>query len=233
MGKIIEFFQNLPRFFEIILVKPQFWIIALLVASAVTFVSVSKSQKAAQRAFVKKVKNIHAKQKAFNEEKNKNKLDKRSNQYNKAIDSLKNRIKYALWWNKKKIVITNPYLLDKSENANLAIAGNQKFTFMDVLNSVVEEKSKNSKQKTKVVTKNAVVDEIQFVAKKEVKPEPLNEKDKKELGETKKTLNQEKTVKQQSQTKEQTEKQTQQEKEDSMDCIYTDKQNDKTHEFVN
>ena len=71
------------------------------------------------------------------------------------------------------------------------------------------------------------------MAKKEVKPEPLNEKDKKELGETKKTLNQEKTVKQQSQTKEQTEKQTQQEKEDSMDCIYTDKQNDKTHEFVN
>lgn len=160
MGKIIEFFSNLPRILEIALLKPQLWLATLLIVGTITYVSVSKSQKAQQRALVRKVKAVKAKQHAYNTEKDSTKLQKREKKYNKSLIKLRKRIRYALWWNKKKIVISNPYLLDTSNNANLAIHDYPNFTFKDILNEEVEKANKKRKHKTQIIEKNGVVKEL-------------------------------------------------------------------------
>ncbi|MGN1207934.1 MAG: hypothetical protein ACI4TI_00495 [Christensenellales bacterium] len=169
MGKVIEFFSSLPRFLEIVFTKPQFWLATLLIVGAVTFVSVSKSQKAQQRAMVRKVKAVKAKQFAYNKEKDLSKIAQREKKYNKAVKALRSRIRYALCWNKKKIVLTSPYLLDTSEKANLALSGKKSFNFKDVLNEELEAKNKKRKQKTQIVEQNNVMNELVVESKQENK----------------------------------------------------------------
>lgn len=169
MGKVIEFFSSLPRFLEIVFTKPQFWLATLLIVGAVTFVSVSKSQKAQQRAMVRKVKAVKVKQFAYNKEKDLSKIAQREKKYNKAVKALRSRIRYALWWNKKKIVLTSPYLLDTSEKANLALSGKKSFNFKDVLNEELEAKNKKRKQKTQIIEQNNVMNELVVENKQENK----------------------------------------------------------------
>lgn len=168
MGKIIEFFQYMPRFLESALVKPQTWVIIFVVASAITFVSLSKSQKAEQRAMVRKVKAVKKAQKAYSREKDLSKLPKKQKKYNKTLKALKRRISYALWWNKKRIILSSPYLLDTSEKANLALEGNKPFTFKDVLNEIVEAKNKKRKHKTQIIEKNKTIGEVATKTTKQV-----------------------------------------------------------------
>lgn len=160
MGKIIQFFQVLPRFLESFLIKPQTWAIILLVAGTITFISVSKSQKAQQRALVRKVKKVKAAQRAYNRELDENKLPKLKDKYDKAYKRLKKRINYALWWNRKRIVLTSPLLTDESENANLALKGCPAFTFKDVLNNLLDEKNKKRKHKTQIIEKNKTISKL-------------------------------------------------------------------------
>lgn len=157
MGKILqEFFVKAFKFLGLVFARPEVVAVIVALAGVITFVSLSKSQKVHQAAFVRKVKKIKKIQKAYNNEKDLSKLPKLESRYNKAVKALKRRIKYALWWNRKQIVLTNPYLLDESSNANLALTNKPSFTFKDVLNEIVTAKNKKNKRAIQIVEKKAV-----------------------------------------------------------------------------
>ena len=87
-------------------------------------------------------------------------IKKLKNKYDKAYKRLKKRIKYALWWNRKRIVLTSPLLTDETENANLALKGCPAFTFKDVLNNLLDEKNKKRKHKTQIIEKNKTISKL-------------------------------------------------------------------------
>lgn len=152
----------------------------------VTFVALNKSQKIQQRAFVKKVKKVKEKQKAYKEEKDNNKLQSRVKDYDKAMKKLRKRISRALWWNKKKIVLSNPILtsgVDEKSDSDLSISG-KPFAFKDVLNEMINSKKKENKKSTQVILKNQSV--------KQLKSQPIVKK----LSEPKKKIETMKTYKQ-------------------------------------
>lgn len=131
----------------------------IAIAAVVTFVAISKSQKVQERSFVRKVKKVKEKQKAYKNEKDNNKLEARVKDYDKALKKLKKRISYALWWNKKKIVLTNPILVNETAESNLSLNGTP-FTFKDVLNEMISNKTKNEKKRTQVIEKNKTVKQL-------------------------------------------------------------------------
>jgi len=169
MGILQDFFAKAFRILGLIFERPAISVSIIAIASTITFVCLSKSQKVNQKAFVRKVKKIKARQKAYNNVKDLSKLPKLESLYNKAVNALKRRIKYALWWNRKQIVLTDPYLLDESSNANLALYGKPSFTFKDVLNEIITAKNQKHKRAIQIIEKKAVSEIPKQVKSKEYK----------------------------------------------------------------
>jgi len=142
----------------------------VLVVAAATFLQLNRMQSVYQKSLVRKVKNIKEKQNAYINEKNEEKLPKLEKKHAKAVKSLERRIKRVMFFNRNTI-INNSILTDE---ANLALPGQEKFTFLSKLDELINNfNNKHKRRKTVNQTKKNKSNTITVTEETQTTLEPV------------------------------------------------------------
>lgn len=137
-------FKFLDFILKTILTKSYILVSVLLLVGITAFIVTHKSTKIYQKTLSKRVQKVKDLKNSYENSLTEN--DALLKKYNKALKNLDNKIKSILRYNGKKVYIPSSLLNDYS---NLALSGNEPFTFKDRLYAIVNDDKR--KIKTKVV----------------------------------------------------------------------------------
>lgn len=158
-------FKVLDFILKTILTKSYILVVAGLLAGITAFIITHKSTKLYQKTLSKRVQKVKDLKNSYDNSLTENEKKTLFKQYNKALKKLDNKIKSILRYNGKRVYIPSNLLNDYS---NLALSGNEPFTFKDRLIAIINDDKRKIKteivetSKGKKVTKQEDVDYTTF-----------------------------------------------------------------------
>ena len=139
-------FKVLDLILKTILTKSYILVAVGLLAGITAFIVTHKSTKLYQKALSKRVQKVKDLKNSYENSLTENEKNTLSKQYNKALKKLDNKIKSILRYNGKRVYIPSSLLNDYS---NLALSGNEPFTFKDRLYAIINDDKR--KIKTEII----------------------------------------------------------------------------------
>lgn len=167
-------FKILDFILKTIITKSYILVAVALLVGITTFIVTHKSTKIYQKALSKRVKKIKDLKNSYENSYVEAETKKLLKKYNKALKRLDRKIKSILRYNGKRIYIPSDLLNDYS---NLALSGNEPFTFKDRLNSIINDDKRKIKTEVVETYKGKKVAKEKTGANETVKYTTLDEKE--------------------------------------------------------